>query len=134
MNSASEKNNPANEPHRRFRVALSFAGEKRDFVAKVAAELAKHFGESAVLYDEFKAHVADFARPDIDVYLPNLYRTESDLIALFLCSDYARKRFCKLEWRFVKQLLKTDDEKRIMFLSFDSIGAVPEIGILDGDG
>jgi hypothetical protein len=32
---------------RRFRIALSFAGEKRDFVAKVAAILAACFGEEA---------------------------------------------------------------------------------------
>jgi len=82
----------------------------------------------------FKGHKADFARPDLDVYLPNLYRTESDLIVLFLCDDYAKKRWCKLEWRFIRQLIATADEGRIMFLSFDNIGAVPEIGILNGDG
>ena len=123
-----------NESKKRFRVALSFAGEKRDFVAQVAASLAERFGEAAVLYDMFKGHKADFARTDLDVYLPNLYRTESDLIVLFLCEDYAKKRWCKLEWRFIRQLIATADEGRIMFLSFDDIGAVPEIGILDGDG
>ncbi len=122
------------ESQKRFRVALSFAGEKRDFVAKVAAILANHFGEAAVLYDKFKAHEADFARPDLDVYLPNLYRTQSELIVLFLCEDYAKKRWCRLEWRFTRQMIVTADQKRIMFLSFDSIGTVPEIGILDGDG
>jgi hypothetical protein len=86
-----------NESKKRFRVALSFAGEKRDFVAKVAASLAKHFGETAVLYDKFKAHEADFARPDLDVYLPDLYRTQSELIVLFLCEDYAKKRWCRLD-------------------------------------
>ena len=30
---------------KRFRIALSFAGEKRDFVAQVAAVLAERFGE-----------------------------------------------------------------------------------------
>jgi len=122
------------ESKKRFRVALSFAGEKRDFVAQVASSLAERFGEAAVLYDMFKGHKADFARTDLDVYLPNLYRTESDLIVLFLCEDYAKKRWCKLEWRFIRQLITTADEGRIMFLSFDNIGAVPEIGILDGDG
>ncbi len=38
---------------KRFRIAFSFAGEKRDFVAEVAALLAKQFGEEAILYDKF---------------------------------------------------------------------------------
>ena len=45
---------------KRFRIAFSFAGEKRDFVAKIAGILAKHFGEAAILYDkrslDFEAH------------------------------------------------------------------------------
>ena len=99
-------------------------------MAQVAASLAERFGEAAVLYDMFKGHKADFARTDLDVYLPNLYRTESDLIVLFLCEDYAKKRWCKLEWRFIRQLIATADEGRIMFLSFDDIGAVPELEFL----
>lgn len=38
---------------KRFRIAFSFAGEKRAFVAKVAAILAKRFGKDAILYDKF---------------------------------------------------------------------------------
>lgn len=45
---------------KRFRIAFSFAGEKRDFVAEVAGILAKRFGEAAILYDKF--HEAEFAR------------------------------------------------------------------------
>ena len=38
---------------KRFRIAFSFAGEKRDYVAHVAAILAKRFGEVAILYDKY---------------------------------------------------------------------------------
>jgi hypothetical protein len=38
---------------KRFRIAFSFASEKRDFVAKVAAILAKRFSEAAILYDKY---------------------------------------------------------------------------------
>ena len=119
-------------PHRRFRVALSFPGEQRSYIEKVAALLECVHGRDKILYDRF--HEAEFARPDLDVYLPNLYRTSSDLICIFLCSDYSRKRFCNLEWRFIRQLIATEDHARIMFLSFDAIAAIPEIGILNGDG
>ncbi|MCX6899110.1 MAG: hypothetical protein NT105_10450 [Verrucomicrobia bacterium] len=117
---------------RRFDIALSFPGEHREFVSKVAAVLAKASSKERILYDKF--HEAEFARPDLDTYLPNLYRTKSELIVLFLCADYAKKRWCKLEWRFIRQLIATAEQHRIMFLSFDGIGAVPELGILDGDG
>lgn len=117
---------------KRFRVGLSFAGEYRAFIKDVATHLASHVGRERVLYDKF--YEAEFARPDLDTYLPNLYRTACELIAVFLCADYAKKRWCNLEWRFIRQLICTSDTDRIMFLSFDDLGAVPEIGILSGDG
>jgi hypothetical protein len=117
---------------KRFRVALSFPGEHRPFVEQVAAEIAKQVGQERVLYDKY--HEAEFARPDLDTYLPNLYRMESELVTIFLCADYAKKRWCKLEWRFIKQLISTTEDWRVMFISFDDIGPVPEIGIVTGDG
>ena len=56
---------------RRFRVALSFAGEKRDFVEKVANLLALRFGRAAILYDIY--YEAEFARHDLGIHLPKLY-------------------------------------------------------------
>src|SRR5262249_9094009 len=43
---------------KRFRIAFSFAGEKRSFVARVAAILAQRFTESKILYDQY--HEAEF--------------------------------------------------------------------------
>lgn len=117
---------------RRFAVALSYPGERGEFVSKIAACLAEKLGEKKILYDKYLA--PEFARPNLDVYLPNLYHTESDLIVIFLCNEYSKKRWCKLEWRSIRQLIETADEDRIMFLSFDEIGAIPELGIVDGDG
>ena len=48
------------EAKKGFRVARSFAGEEREFVAQVAANLASIIGEEAILYDEY--HEAAFAR------------------------------------------------------------------------
>ena len=50
---------------RRFRVAFSFAGEKRDFVAQVAAILAKKFSPKEILYDKYNE--AEFARARLGV-------------------------------------------------------------------
>jgi hypothetical protein len=64
-------------PHR-FAIALSFPGEQRDFVEQGAGHLAASFGKDRVLYDKY--YEAEFARLDSDVYLPRLYRTQSELI------------------------------------------------------
>jgi hypothetical protein len=59
---------------RRFDIALSFPGEHRDFVKQVASHLASTFGKDRVLYDKY--YEAEFARPNLDVYLPELYRAQ----------------------------------------------------------
>ncbi|MGH8475996.1 MAG: hypothetical protein ACRER2_09530 [Methylococcales bacterium] len=117
---------------RRFDIALSFPGEYREIVAQVAQCLAARFGKDRVLYDHH--HDAEFARLDLNVYLPNLYRKESELIVLFLCPEYANKLWCRLEWRHISQLIATLDAKRIMLLSFGDPGDLSDLGILAGDG
>ena len=119
-------------PTRRFDIALSFPGEHRDFVAAVADRLAAAFGRERVLYDKY--YEAEFARLDLAVYLPSLYRKEAELIVLFLCPQYAAKRWCKLEWRQIGQLIANLDQKRIMLLRHGHSGDFEELGILEGDG
>ena len=53
---------------RRFRIAFSFAGEKREFVAKVAAILAQSFTEDKILYDKY--HKAEFSRAPHGAFPP----------------------------------------------------------------
>ena len=118
--------------HLRFEVALSFPGEHRNYVEEVAAHLASTFGEERILYDQY--HDVEFARLDLNTYLPSLYRKESELIVIFLCPEYAAKHWCKLEWRHISQLISTVDAKRIMFLSFGNPGDLSDLGVLLGDG
>ena len=119
-------------PARRFRVALSFPGEHRSFVKQVAEHLSDAVGREQVLYDKF--YEAEFARIDLDVYLPRLYREQSELIVIFLCPEYPTKRWCQLELRHIRQLIATIDAGRIMLLSFGWPGDLSELGILPGDG
>jgi len=58
-------------PDYRFDVALSFPGEHRRRVKKIAELLAVRLGRDKVLYDKF--FEAEFARPNLNVYLPKLY-------------------------------------------------------------
>jgi hypothetical protein len=117
---------------RRFDIALSFPGEHRPFVKEVARRLSEIFSRDRVLYDHY--YEAEFARPNLDVYLPSLYRTQSELVVLFLCPEYAAKRWCNLEWRHIRDMLASVDEKRIMFLRYGYEGDLTELGILRGDG
>ncbi|MBN2241510.1 MAG: hypothetical protein JW793_02375, partial [Acidobacteria bacterium] len=117
---------------KRFAVALSFPGEYRKFVERVAELLANRFSKDRILYDKY--HEAEFARPDLDIYLPALYKDQSELIVIFLCPEYRVKRWCKLEWRFIRQLISSADQGRIMLLSFGEPGNMTDLGILPGDG
>ena len=102
---------------KRFRVAVSFAGEKRNYVAKIATMLADRFGEAAILYDKF--HEAEFARRDLGFYLPDLYQKESDLVIVVVCSDYNEKEWCGLEWDAIFELLKRRKNEDVMLCRFD---------------
>lgn len=117
---------------RRFKVALSFPGEQRTFVERVANDLASVMSRQRVLYDKY--HEIEFARLDLDVYLPRLYREDAELIVVFLCPEYKAKRWCGLEWRHIRQNIGGPEASRVMFLSFGDPGDLSELGILKGDG
>ena len=102
---------------RRFRIAFSFAGEKRGFVEKVARILGIRFEEKAILYDKY--HEAEFARARLGRYLPKLYREESDLVVVVICRDYPNKEWCGLEWDAIFDLIKKRRESEVMLSNFD---------------
>lgn len=114
---------------RRFRVSLSFAGEHRNYVRDVADHLVETLGPETVLYDKF--FEAEFARSGLDVYLPKLYREESDLVVVFISKQYDVRPWCGLEWRSIRQLIAEKRDGQLMFLRFDQSDVE---GILPGDG
>ena len=102
---------------KRFRIAFSFAGEKRDFVAKVAAPLAARFGSDKILYDKY--HEAEFARRDLGIYLPELYHKNSDLVVVVVCPAYDEKEWTGLEWTAIHDLLKHREDNEVMLCRFE---------------
>ncbi len=38
---------------------------------------------------------------------------------IFLCSEYSKKEWCGLEWRAIKDIIKTKDYEKIMPIRFD---------------
>lgn len=102
---------------KRFRIAFSFAGEKRDFVKQVADLLAKRFGRDRILYDKY--HEAEFARNDLGIYLPNLYNRECDLVVVVVCPDYDEKEWTGLEWLAIHDLLQQRKRDEVVLSRFD---------------
>jgi tetratricopeptide (TPR) repeat protein len=102
---------------KRFRIAFSFSGRKRDVVGEVAAILAKRFGEDAILYDRF--HEAEFARRDLGFHLPKLYHDESELVVVVICADYESNEWSGLEWDAIFDLLKKRRDEDVMLCRYD---------------
>ncbi|HWB05285.1 MAG TPA: tetratricopeptide repeat protein [Verrucomicrobiales bacterium] len=116
-------------PARRFRVALSFPGAKREFVRKVAEELAENLGRERVFYDNW--HRAELAQPDLDVLLSDLYYRDAELIVPFFCHDYAERDWCELELRQMRALQLDREGWRIMPFRFDG-GEIKGVRRTDG--
>jgi len=102
---------------RRFRVGLSFPGEKRDYINLVADLLAAELGRERVLYDGYL--VSELARPELDLYIARLYREETDLLVPFYCREYQQKKWCQLEWRQMRDILFRLESGRVMPFRFD---------------
>ena len=101
---------------KRFRIAFSFAGEKRAFVKEVADLLALQFTEAAILYDKY--HESEFARRDLGIYLPELYHKQSDLVVVVVCQDYDIKQWTGLEWTAIHDLLSQRKHDEVMLCRF----------------
>jgi len=112
-----------------FEIALSFAGAQRPLVSDVADWLTAKLGAGHVFYDRYFA--AELARPDLDLYLEEIYRNRSELVVIFLSKDYEDKEWCGLEWRAVRDLILQKASDQIMLVRVDE---VPISGVLEIDG
>lgn len=100
-----------------FKVALSFPGEHRSYVSKVVGVLKESLGKDQIFYDY--DYQSQLAMPNLDTMLQNIYRNNSDLVVVFLCKEYSQKEWCGLEWRAVRDIIKSKENERIMFIRFD---------------
>ena len=86
---------------RRFRVALSFPGEHRDFVREVAESLAAELTAERVFYDEW--YEVDLLGTAGDLKLQSMYE-QSDLVIPFFSKGYD-KPWCSMEWETIRGIL-----------------------------
>lgn len=101
-----------------FKVALSFPGEKREYISNVADELKRRLPRGSVFYDQ--DFTAQLARPNLDTLLQKIYLNNSDLVVVFLSAEYEKKEWCGLEWRAIREIIKNRSDNSIMFMRFDS--------------
>jgi subtilisin family serine protease len=115
---------------KRFAVALSFPGERREAVAKVVWAL-RDLGlpRESIFYDRF--HEAELVGPNLDSRLQKIYHDESELIVVFISAEYENKEWCGLEWRAIKDILKQRRDEDIIPARFDDTD-VPGLFSIDG--
>jgi len=69
------------------------------------------------LYDKF--HEAEFARYDLGIYLPKLYRDQFDLIVAVICPNYDEKLWTGREWMAIYSQLSKKEGSNIMLSRFE---------------
>jgi hypothetical protein len=112
-----------------FDVALSFPGEVRPLVEKIALELERLIGPNSYFYDN--NYVSQLARPSLDILLQDIYRNRAKLVVVFLGSDYQNKDWCGVEFRAIREIMMGKEHKRIMFIRTDD-GNVEGVFKTDG--
>jgi len=98
-----------------FDVALSFAGEERDYVSRVADEL-KSQG-IRVFYDKY--YDMDLWRVNLDAELTKIYSRYSFFVIMFLSEHYLSKRYTNLERKAAEERALRDEGEYIMAVRFD---------------
>lgn len=98
-----------------FQVALSFAGEQRDYVREVAKALAaRHI---AVFYDEFEANA--LWGKDGAEHFHQIYARDTQYVVMFISADYVAKAWTRHERRAAISQQMKDDAEYILPVRFD---------------
>ena len=115
-----------------YDVALSFAGEDRNYVRKVAVHLvAKGL---KVFYDEFEK--VNLWGIDLYQYLNKVYKKKCSYTIIFISEHYAKKMWTKHELKSAQARAFKENKEYILPVRFDDteIPAIDEtIGYLDGN-
>lgn len=112
-----------------FKISLSFPGEYRRIVEQVANGLTSIYGKDSIFYDQYYQSI--LARPNLDVFLQDIYYNHSDLIVVFVCNEYNEKEWPGLEWRAIRTHILENRGNKIMLLKVGD-GNVDGIFKIDG--
>lgn len=114
----------------RWDVALSFAGEQRTYVEKVASTL--RLRGIRVFYDDFEK-VSIWGK-DLYEHLDYVYRVAARYCVLFISEDYARKVWTTHERRSAQARALEENGEYVLPVRFDEVelqGLRPTLGYID---
>jgi len=113
----------------KYDIALSFAGEDREFVESVAAQLRQRGIE--LFYDRYET--AGLWGKDLYVHLDEIYRRQARHCLMFVSKAYAAKVWTSHERRAAQARALTEQSEYILPLRLDDAelpGMLPTIGYL----
>ncbi|MGA3209608.1 MAG: TIR domain-containing protein [Syntrophales bacterium] len=119
--------NYRDKPYFEYQVALSFAGEDRPYVSKVASFL--HQRKVRVFYDEYE-NVSLWGK-DLYVHLDEVYRKRARYCVVFLSCHYRKKLWTNHERESAQARAFQEREEYILPVKIDSTeipGIKPTIG------
>lgn len=114
-----------------YEVALSFAGEDREYVEQVAKILKK--SSIRVFYDFYEK--SQLWGKDLYEHLDNIYRVKSKFCILFLSANYKRKVWTNHERKSAQARAFKENDEYILPVKLDDTeieGIRPTLGYLDG--
>jgi RES domain-containing protein len=116
---------------KKFKVALSFAGENREYVSQVASIL--RMSGISVFYDEFEQ--ADLWGKELIEFLEKIYGYESEYVMMFISKDYLIKIWTNHERKAALNTALKNGSDYILPVRLDDTklpGLHDSIGFLDG--
>lgn len=127
---AQEQDASAEGGGHRYDVALSFAGEDREYVEEVAGRLKD--ADVAVFYDKFET--VELWGKDLIEHLQNIYQNEAKYCVLFVSEHYITKPWPRHERRSAQSRALVAKEEYLLPARFDDStvpGLPPSIGYVD---
>ena len=115
-----------------YDVALSFAGEDRDFV-ETCAELLRAMGLN-VFYDNYEKE--NLAGKDLYSFLGQIYRDKAQYAVVFVSSAYKTKLWTRHELKFITARSFSQPEEYLIPVRMDStsLDSIPDtIGYIQGN-
>jgi len=113
-----------------YQVGLSFAGENRVYVSKVADELLKL--QISVFYDEYET--TNLWGKDLYQHLSDVYRNKCQYCVIFISKDYAKKLWTKHELKNAQARAFEENSEYILPARFDDTelpGLPDTVGYVD---
>jgi hypothetical protein len=117
-------------PEKKFDVALSFAGEEREYVEKVAASLFRT--GINVFYDQYEE--VDMWGKNLTTHLESIFSTDTACVVIFASNNYSKKAFPCLEKDAALATAINSRKEYILMGKFDDTqiyGILPTIKYID---